>query len=143
MKRWIAVLCGLTGMGVLVGGACSISDSDRCASGYLYEPSTMTCVVVPDASATVQEDAAAPAVASEAGSVTFGDVCATDGECASGTTNFCLKQPGASAGYCSKVNCTADCPTNYKCCNCAVMGIVACMKDADATAAAAFGCSCS
>ena len=111
----------------------------------------MTCILVPDASAAAQDDAEAPSLIAEAGTtassddggVTFGNTCAADSECTSATTNFCLKQPGASTGYCSKANCTTECPSSYKCCNCAVFGIVACMKDADATMGAAYGCTCS
>jgi len=172
MKRLRVLFFWLAGLGTLLGGACGISDADRCPSGFSYETSTKTCVLPPDASADTQSDVstqapgdlAAPApgvdtgttapsdaggvdtstiAASEVGGVTFGAVCSANGQCTSATTNFCLLQPGAAAGYCSKASCTTECPTSYKCCNCAVMGIVACMKDADATAAAAYGCTCS
>jgi len=148
-----------------VGGlasSCTISDADRCASGYVYISDTKVCSLIPDAAVGGTPDLApsdnqdgavasgtpdlSAATVSEAGGggPTFGTTCSTSADCQSATTNFCMIQPGAPSGYCSKAQCTTECPSDYKCCNCAAVSLVACFKSADATAAtAAIGCICS
>jgi hypothetical protein len=134
-----------------MGASCSISDVDRCPSGFIYQPENMTCKVVPDASAAGDQDAAPPsisadaqALAGEAGGPSFGSICATTSECASSATNYCVLLPGSASGYCSKANCSNECPSDYKCCNCPAIALVVCLTSADSTLAiAAFGCTCS
>jgi hypothetical protein len=150
-----------------------MSNEDRCTNGFVYDPNLKACGAIPDASlaqpdvaptpggpndaAVIPEDATSIAEAggavSEAAPVgpevpatsgaTFGTPCAAATECTSSTASYCLKMPGSTAGYCSKLNCAADCPTDFRCCNCPAFGVVACMKSTDAIKAAAVGCTCS
>jgi hypothetical protein len=153
MRRVCVVLLFgfLGGAGVL---GCSLSDADRCPSGFVYQKDTKVCALISDAAPAVVEDAAVatpavdaePAPASEAGvsaTSSFGAACTGNAECASAATNFCVMLPGSPGGYCSKAQCTTECPTGYQCCNCPAFSLVVCLKDADAAAAsAAMGCSC-
>jgi len=146
MKRWRwKYPLGLVALGFLM--ACSISDADRCPSGFTYDPALKACQTIPDA-ATVSVDTAllpsADSGAAEVEGVTFGSVCKAAGDCVSATTDYCVALPGAGSGYCSKAQCTSECPTTYRCCNCAAFSLVVCLKATDATqATAAFGCTCS
>lgn len=147
-KWWIASIC-LLATGFL--GSCTMSDQDRCPGGFVYQSQYRACA--PTDAAPVQPDAAvaAPtpevdATASEAAAASgpsFGSTCNAATDCTSASTDYCVKMPTSTAGYCSKMNCAADCPTDYKCCNCAAFGMVACLKSADATQVAAYGCRCS
>jgi hypothetical protein len=152
MKRASVVLMFACFGAVGVMG-CSLSDADRCPSGFAYQKDTKVCALIPDAAPAVSEDAApAPAIdaeatpAGEAGvsaGPMFGDACTGNAECASSVTNFCVMLPGSPSGYCSKAQCTSECPSAYKCCNCPAFSLVVCLKDADAAAAsAAMGCTC-
>ena len=142
MRRSCLALSFVCLVGQLVVG-CSISDADRCPSGYVYVTATKVCALVTDAALVVAPGDAGSAVGSEAGGASFGATCAVSTDCVSTTANYCLQLTGSTAGYCTKAQCTTDCPSGYKCCNCAALSLVACMTDADATAAAATGCSCS
>ena len=142
MRRSCQVLGFMCLVGQLVVG-CSISDADRCPSGYVYVSTTKVCALVTDAAPIVAPGDSGSAVVSEAGGPSFGATCATSTDCVSTTANYCLQLSGSTAGYCTKAHCTTDCPSGYKCCNCATLSLVACMANADATTAAATGCSCS
>lgn len=147
MKSYWNGMCAALLVAALLG-ACSISDGDRCASGFIYISELKACQAIPDASVPVSDAASPPASAeggvSEAASgPSFGSVCANAADCTSSTTNYCVLNPGAPSGYCSKSNCAADCPSDYKCCNCPAFGMVACVKDADATPLTGLGCTCS
>jgi hypothetical protein len=142
MRRSCLALGLMCLVGQLVVG-CSISDNDRCPSGYVYVSATKVCALVTDAALVAAPgDSSSPKV-SEAGGASFGASCAASTDCTSATANYCLQLPGSTAGYCTKAQCTTDCPSGYKCCNCAALSLVACLADADVTAVAAMGCSCS
>jgi hypothetical protein len=136
------------------GTSCSMSDADRCPSGFTYQPTNETCKLIVDAATPGVSDASLPATndgaaalaeeAEAAGGPDFGSVCTIDSECTSSTTNYCVMLPGSSSGYCSKAQCSTECPSVFKCCNCPAIGLVVCLTDADSTlAVAGFGCTCS
>jgi hypothetical protein len=122
-----------------------ISDQDRCASGFTYDPVVKACQLIVDASAGPPDSATPPADAggSEASGPTFGSACLNTTECASASTNFCVLLPGSSSGYCSKAQCSTECPSSYRCCTCAAISLVACLNSSDAAqAVSAYGCTC-
>lgn len=170
MNRWIGVAVWLGVAGALLG--CSMDDGDRCTNGFVYDPNLKACGAsdaalaqsdapepsrgLPSDAAIAPEDAIAVTEAGGAGSeaaavvpespvatATFGTACAAAAECTAPTASYCFKMPGSTAGYCSRLNCATDCPTDYKCCNCPAFSVVACMKSSDALKAAAVGCTCS
>jgi len=128
--------------------SCSLSDKDRCPSGFAYVPELKACQAIPDASAPAPDATATlpssdTGVSEAASGPIFGSTCAGAGDCQSSITDYCVLNPGASSGYCSKADCHADCPSDYKCCNCPAFSLVACFKNMDATQMTALGCTCS
>jgi hypothetical protein len=136
-------------LALAIAASCSISDDDRCPAGYTYDPTVKACHTLPDAATVAKDTAVTPATPDDGGAedvegATFGSPCQGAAECMSATTDYCVALPGSAGGYCSKSQCTAECPTDYRCCNCAAFGLVVCLKAQDATqATAAYGCSCS
>ncbi len=160
------------GLAALLLG-CSMGDGERCTEGFVYDPALRACAAIPDAdlpepdaatpaggpsdAAVVPDDAIAASEAGGAGleaaaaapeasvpsGAAFGTTCSAAAECVSAAASYCFKMPGSTVGYCSKLNCTADCPSDYRCCNCPAFSVVVCMKSADAVKASAVGCTCS
>ncbi|MCU0662382.1 MAG: hypothetical protein MUC50_08675 [Myxococcota bacterium] len=151
----------------LVVSACTLSDDERCPSGYAFDTETKTCkskdcgegFVFNEQTLLCEEIDTGPGT--DSGNDTdgeplcgqgheLGDECDSDGDC---TPCVCFKNPLhlSDPGYCTQQDCApGNCPGGYNCCDCTKselaqqMGLdrVACVTESDATVAAGAGCEC-
>jgi len=137
----LMLICLITG----VSSSCSISDADRCPSGYVYISEAKVCALAVDAAPSTLPTTTGDSGASSIGEtveVSFGATCAVSTDCSSTTADYCLVLSGKPTGYCTKSRCTTDCPSGYSCCNCSVFAAPTCLAEADTAGVVAMGCSC-
>lgn len=156
IKMWLAIG---TFAALSAAGGCSMSEADRCPSGYFYVSELKVCCPDEDDNGnkidwnadTKQCVAAAPIDTDTPDTPTdtstdlcfggdpsgFGVECTVSTECEGNEANFCAVNPLTSAGYCSITDCVAGCcPSGYECCDCGAATLipqeVACLSNADA-----------
>lgn len=154
---------------VVVSGACSIDDKDRCSGDFIWKPEYRACVCpkgtewtgqgnecekkATDKTSDQTNDDSGIADAgvdsdAETGTTTrgLGEPCKDDDDCATYQADACLPVP--SGGYCSlECETATDCGDGYQCCDCTQSTLVppgkACAKDADVSLAESLGgCKC-
>lgn len=141
--------------------ACSMDDSDRCVSGYTYDPSTKSCQMDRDDMGVAGDDAeVADGGAVDDGTVDddsgvdlsalgFGVACYEAGaaaECADfEEATYCALPTGETEGQCTKEGCTLDdtesCPGDLVCCDCSDFTTILCVSEERSKEISAF-CTC-
>ena len=97
--------------GLLFWG-CSLSDEDRCPSGYEYKPDDQFCYKIVDGG-----DGDSGPVSEE----NFGQECQTDGDCSGGNALYCAIPFNEDTGECVYTDCHGgdpECPAGYFCADC-------------------------
>lgn len=135
-------------LAALAFSGCSVADEDRCVDGYYWAEEYLSCLPDPEGDTDTETGTDDPDAGPDDGGTELGlgEECSGDPDCASFEADYCITNPMApdDPGYCTIESCVAaDCPDGWQCCDCTGLGWVqACMDDANATTAAAYGCTC-